>query len=67
MFKYYLYFTFHCFTQYYENFKMFYALIQHISEFLIFLCARIKMGGVKEMILMQFMHQFPLFRIDCSA
>jgi len=55
MFKYYIYFAFHCFTQYYKILKKYYESLCLLINNQIFLCALYKKGGVEEMSLMFFL------------
>ena len=46
MFKYYINPSFHCFTQYYPNKKMYYELHRYFGKSVILLCALVKNSGI---------------------
>lgn len=54
MFKYYIYFAFHYFTQYYLKIKKYYLSLHIPNKNQISLCALYKKGGVEEENLMFF-------------
>ena len=67
MLKYYIYFAFHCFTQYYFKIKKYYQSLHTQIKNQIFLCALYKKGRVEELGLMLFLSIVPMNRLQDSG